>query len=481
MLGVDLGTTSCKSMIFSYDGNILGGSYTEYGLIIGKEGHIEQSTDIWWQNVKNSIKNSITEAGIDGRKIKALSISSQGISIVPVDKSGNALMNAISWLDGRAIEEAEAITCAYGAQSIFHTMGKPVLPAYVLPKLMWIKKNAPEIYKNTWKFMMGMDFLLYRLCGLVITDYSMASGTLCYSIAEKAWFNDIFSRFDIDRRKLPDIGCLGDIAGRVLPAVAEELGLSADCLAVIGAQDQRCASLGAGIDRGMATVSLGTATAICSICSEPVFDRQMKVTCCGFDKNRWMLESVIGTSGVALKWVKDTFFKDLPYSKLDDMASSSPAGSEGVMFYPYLENNGKGAKGAFTGLGLHITEGDIVRAVLEGIAYQIKIHIHSHEAINGAMRQIRLFGGGAKSDIWARIIADVTGKTIIIPGTHETANLGAAIIAGIGAKIYSNCGDAFKTVGAAAKTFITDPEKHKIYNEYYKAYCSSNEKIMLNS
>jgi len=478
LLGVDLGTTGCKSMVFSRTGDILGSDYIEYDLIIGKEGHIEQNADIWWHNVKASVKKAIYEAKIDGKKIVSLSISSQGISFVPIDKDGNTLMNAISWLDGRAVEEAEAITRSYGAQSIFSSMGKPILPAYVLPKLMWLKKNMPEIYGETWKFMMGLDFLLYRFCGSVITDYSMASGTLSYNIIDKTWFDEIFSKFDIDQQKLPELGCLGDVAGKVLTNVAEELGLSTDCLVVIGAQDQRCASYGAGIDKESITVSLGTATAICSICSHPIIDSQMKVTCCGLDKNQWMLESVIATSGVALKWVKNTFFKAISYSEMDDLAASAPAGSQGVMFFPHLQNNGNGTKGAFIGLGLHTSEGDIIRAVFEGISYQIRMHIQSHEAINRSMQQICLFGGGAQSDIWAQIISDITGKTVMIPRTHETANLGAAIIAGIGARIYTDYDDALKTIGAPAKTFVTDPEKHKKYSEYYKSYCSSNEKII---
>ena len=476
LLGIDLGTTGCKSMIFSRSGDILGGDYIEYDLIISKDGYVEQNANNWWENVKASIKKAIDATGIDSRKIEALSVSSQGISFVPIDRYGNTLMNAISWLDGRAVEEAEAIKRRYGADKIFSSMGKHILPAYILPKLMWIKKNHPEIYNGTWKFLMAMDFLLYRFCGKIITDYSMASGTLAYNLIDRTWFDEIFVKMDIDRSKLPELGCLGDIAGNVQPAVAEELGLSTDCLVVVGAQDQRCASYGAGIDKDIITVSLGTATAVCSICSKPLIDNNMRVTCCGLDENNWMLESVIGTSGVALKWVKNTFFKNNSYNDLDDMAMKAPAGSKGVMFYPYLESTGHGTKGSFTGLGLHITGEDIVRAVFEGISYQIRMHIQSHEAINGTMQQIRLFGGGAKSDIWAQIIADMTGKTVIIPATHETANLGAAIIAGIGAGIYKDYKDAMKAVGVCAKTFVPDPERNRQYDEYYLIYCSYNKK-----
>lgn len=185
LLGVDLGTTGCKSMVFTYSGDILSSEYIEYDLIIGENGHIEQDADLWWQVVRTTVKNAIHSSGIDGKKIKALSISSQGISFVPVDEAGNTLMNAISWLDSRAVNEAKAISHALGDQAIFSAMGKPVLPIYVLPKLMWIKKNRPYIYKSTWKFLMAMDFLIYRFCGVIVTDYSMASGTLAYNLLEK--------------------------------------------------------------------------------------------------------------------------------------------------------------------------------------------------------------------------------------------------------------------------------------------------------
>ncbi len=476
LLGIDLGTTGCKSMVFTYNGDILSSEYIEYDLIIGDKGYIEQDADLWWQIVRTTVRNVVDSSGIDGKQIKALSISSQGISFVPIDKNGNTLMNAICWLDGRAIDEAEVMADTFGTEAIYSSMGKHIYPSYVLPKLMWIKKHRPEIYEHTWKFMMAMDFLIYRISGVVITDYSMASGTLAYDLTNKTWSDDIFSKMDIDMEKLPALGCLGYVAGTVQKDVAQELGLSTDCLVVVGAQDQRCASYGAGIDKGIITVSLGTAAAVCSICSGPIIDQNKKVTCCGLDENHWMLESVIGTSGIALKWVKNTFFNNFSYSEMDEMAKLAPAGSNGVMFYPYLENKGSGTNGAFTGLGLHITDKDIVRAVFEGISYQIKMHIQAHEEANGHMQQIRIFGGGAKSDIWAQILADITGKPVLIPRTNETANLGAAIIAGIGAKVFKDYDDALKIVGATSKTFEPDPEMHQQYEVYYGKYRKLDEK-----
>lgn len=478
ILGIDLGTTGCKSMVFKQDGTILGSDYIEYDLIITEEGFIEQDANIWWNNVKTSISNSVKCSGIDPSKVIALSISSQGISFVPIDKDGNTLMNAISWLDGRAVDETNRISLDYDSKFIFNDFGKLVLPFYLLPKLMWLKNHKPDIYDNTWKFLMGMDYLIYKLTGKAVTDYSMASGTLAYSLKDKVWYEEIFKKYEIDMDKMPELGCLGEAVGSVTQTAAKELGFTSKTLVVMGAQDQRCASFGAGIEDGIVTVSLGTATAVCSICSHPIIDAAMKVTCCGLDRDHWMLESVIGTSGVALKWVKNKFFKDISYKEMDQMAASAPVGAGGVKFYPHFEDKGAGSQGSFIGIGLHTTEGDIIRSVLEGIAFQIKLHIESHERLNGTMREIRLFGGGANSGPWAQIIADVTGRKVIIPRTSETANLGAAMLASVGAGLYENVNEATTMVGNEKTEFVADHEKNIKYNEIYKKYCEINDFLL---
>ncbi len=470
LLGIDLGTTGCKSMVFETDGTILGGDYIEYELKINKEGHIDQDANIWWEHVKSSIKKTIAQADIDGCQIGALSISSQGIAFVPVDEKGNTLMDAISWLDNRAGDEIAEIRRVYDEKDMFALTGKRLSGGYMFPKLMWIKKHRPEVYAKTAKFLMGHDFLIYRFSGEMVTDLSMASGTLAFDVVKHAWYEDIFRRFDIDMDKMPRLGELGEVVGKVLPQVAQELGLSPETLVVMGAQDQRCASFGAGIEQGIVTVSLGTATAVCSQCDRPIIDDRRLVTCCGLTRDQWMLESVVGTSGVALKWVKNTFFEQHSFKELDELAESAQPGANGVLFLPHLSSDGDSCHGTFSGMGLQTQKSDIIRAVLEGIAFEIRLHIESHERLNGKCREIRLFGGGAKSEIWCRIIADITGRDVVLTRTHETGNMGAAILAGLGAGAYKSIHEAAKLMGIEAKRIVPDAPVHESYRPYYENY-----------
>lgn len=472
LLGIDLGTTGCKSMVFDLDGNILGDHYIEYDLIFTPEG-IEQDANLWWGNVKEAIKITLKKADIDGEKVLGLSVSSQGISFVPVDIDGNTLMNAISWYDSRAMEEVELLNKDHDNFEIFSRTGRRI-SSLVFPQVMWLKKHRPEIYKKTFKFLMGLDFLLYRFCGKSATDYTMASGTLCYDVVNRKWISEFFDDYNVDIEKFPDIYCFGDVVGNVLPEIAQELGLSTDTKVVMGMQDQKVAAVGAGIDNGVITLSMGTASAISSITDHHITDETMKTACHGFDRERWIIENSVGTSGAALKWVKNTMFSSLSYREMDQLAADSPAGSNGVFFYPQLtKQGGIRNKGTFSGLGLESSQGDVIRSVLEGIGYEIKECIDGHKQINTNVsntQDVRIFGGGANSSVWCQIIADITGMRVVVPRTHETGNLGAAICAGIGAGVFKDLNDAQRIVGDVQTEYIPNKTNGKIYEDQFNLY-----------
>ncbi|NLC44055.1 MAG: hypothetical protein GX783_07200 [Clostridiales bacterium] len=480
LLGIDLGTTGCKSMIFDLEGNILGEHYIEYDLIFTPEG-VEQDANLWWAHVKTAIKTALKNADVEGTKVLGLSMSSQGISFVPIDEHGNTLMNAISWYDNRAMEEADEIKSDYDNFSIYSRTGRQI-SSLVFPEVMWLKKHRSEIYDNTYKFLMGLDFLVYRFTGQCATDYTMASGTLCFDTVKHEWISEFFEKYDIDMDKFPSIHNFGDVIGTVLPEVAEELGLSTETKVVMGLQDQKAAAAGAGIDHGIITVSLGTASAISSIADTHVVDESMGVACHGFSRDNWMLENSIGTAGAALKWVRNTMFSQISYAQMDALAEQTPAGSNGIFFYPKLSKGvSVNNEGFFTGLGLEITQGDIIRSVLEGIGYEIQERITAHQRISQGARsakEISIFGGGATSSIWCQIIADITNMTVVVPRTHETGSLGAALCAGIGAGIYKDLADAKRMVGGMQTKYVPNPKNHEVYKERIKAYAET--KSLLN-
>lgn len=466
-LAVDLGTTGCRSLIFDEKLNVLGTSYREYGLITPKEKYVEQSAGLWWELTLETAEEAIAESHIDPKGVAGISVSSQGITIVPVDRDVAPLCNAISWLDMRADEENETIGEDFGDEEIFIHTGKMNTPAYTLPKMIWIKKNMPEVWEKAHKFLMPMDYLIAKFTGEFVTDYSMASGTLFYDGENRCWSKKILEKYGIDEAKLPVITESGQSVGKVLPHVAEMLGLGEDCIVAVGAQDQKCAARGAGLDNETVTISLGTAAAITKLWSEYAPDKCRNIGWCGYtDKDKWVTEGVIGTAGTSLRWVRDLMFKDEKYSVVDLEAEQAIEKGSSVMFFPYLSGpNGpeyyEESCGVFYGLSLATDRGSMAAAVMEGIAFRTRRMLEAMNAYAEAKR-IVLFGGGAKGTLWPQIIADVTGLDILIPETAEAASAGAAVLAAQG------CG---VNLGTLKTTGIFKPsERREYYNKKYEKY-----------
>lgn len=471
-IGVDLGTTCCKCVIFGAEGNILAERCFEYALLISP-GRIEQDAEEWWSLVKRVIAECVA-ACLCPQDIEALSVSSQGISFVPVGEDGHPLANAISWLDGRAVAQTEWLRERFGSGELFRRTGKRPSPCYMLPKLMWLKSELPEIYSGTWKFLMGLDYIMLKLTGRAATDHSMASGTMAYDITRMVWDEELIEACGLDGARLPEIGFAGSDVGLVREDIAAELGLPLGVRVALGAQDQKCAAIGAGIGRGIATVSLGTATAVSSLCSRPVLDERMRVPCFSLDGSRWILESVIGTSGASLKWLRDTLFEGMTYAEITECASRSGPGSNSLAFCPHLQGAVSpywvdGAAGTLHGITLSSTRSDIARSVLEGVAYQIAVNVSLHEEITGnGIGELRLFGGGARSDLWCGIIADVTGLPVTVPRTTEAAAMGAAMLAGMET--------ARKAV--PMKRYEPRPEIHGRYRNLMQNYLKVQDAIL---
>lgn len=473
-LAVDLGTTGCRSIIFDEQLNIKGSSYEEYGLITPKEKWVEQSAELWWELTLKTAEKAIADSGVCSREIEGISISSQGITVVPVDRELNPLCLAISWLDMRATEENETIRRDFGDEKIFCHTGKMNTPAYSLPKLLWLKNNCPEVWEKAYKILMPMDYLIAKLTGECVTDYSMASGTLFYDGANCCWSDMILEKYGIDKAKLPEIRRSGERIGRVRPEIISRLGLNEECIVAMGAQDQKCAARGAGLDGETLTVSLGTAAAITKLWSEYAPEKCKNIGWCGYtDKNKWVTEGVIGTAGTSLRWVRDLMFAGESYKTLDKEALEAIERGSSVLFLPYLSGpNGpeyyKGSCGVFYGLGLASGRGDVAAAVMEGIAFRIRTLLEAMNAYEDT-KKIVLFGGGAKGPLWPQIIADVTGLEILITSTEEAASAGAAILAAEG------CG---KDLGSLECTRSFKPsERSKSYDEKYKQFKALEKKL----
>ena len=480
-IGIDLGTTGCKATVVNKRLEPVSDAYFEYDLITRPGGEVEQDASLWWELCVTAVRHAIKNAGIDPLLVRAISVSSQGISIVPVDDQGRTLRNAISWLDTRATDQTKRILSLKDEKDVFARTGKRLSPAYTLPKILWIKENEPEIYKKAYKFLFPHDYIVHKLCGEYVTDHTIASGSLMYDVEKKEWWADILNDFDISPDKLPELKWSGQVAGMITKDAAEKTGLSPKTIIAVGGQDQKCAALGAGIDEGIITVSLGTASAIEMLVKRgsTISDMQIPFFSYLFE-DKYVMEGVVSTSGAALKWFRNLFCEKRSYADIDKSIVDDDKYSD-VFFYPYLAGSGSPlwnneAKGVFWGLSLDTGMTDLSRAVMEGIAYQIRANIEIMGKYTDETQEIRLFGGGGASDVWCEMICNICGKRTAALTNHETAGIGAAYLAGMAEGSFLRSNDNKPPVDTR-KIFMPDKTKAEFYDKKYKRYMNIQTRL----
>lgn len=477
-LAVDLGTTGCRSILFDAQLHLVADSYREYALQTPRELWAQQDADLWWSLTLETAQEAIQKSGVDARDIDGISVSSQGITIVPVDAQLRPLCPAMTWLDVRAQAQAQRMETQWGTRAAFTHTGKRIDPCYTLPKLLWLKEEMPEVWNAAWKFLMPMDFLLAKLTGRCVTDHSMASGTLLYDIQKQCWSQEVLRRYGIDEARLPELRWSGEPAGTVLPEVAAELGLREDCVVAVGAQDQKCAALGAGLRDGVVTISLGTAGAIEKFWTQAKSEGSVTIPWSSYTQpGTWVTESVINTAASSLRWLRDVMFPGCDYDTITAEAYAARERGSSVMFYPFLNgasgpNHYEQATGCFYGASLATVRGDFALAVLEGVAFQIRIILEAMQAYED-VRTLVLFGGGSKGARWCQIIADVTGLALTVPVTSEAAGAGAAIMAGQGVGAFSRVDPPCIPYG---KTYLPG-EYSGQYQEKFRKYCAVEQKM----
>jgi len=488
IIAIDLGTTLIKTTLLDEDGNILKSNSREYPLINKSENEIEQDPFLLWEIVTSMLQSLIRTSGIDTNCVKAIGLSSQGISIIPVDTDYTPLYNMISWLDGRASYEINVIKTEFCEEELYSLTGKRLNTFYSLPKILWIKNNKPDIYKEIHKILLPMDYIFFKLTGRAITDHTMAGGTMIYNVRSRGWSNEIANRLDIAASIFPEIQDAGRFFLYLSEEVANYLGLPKEVKVVLGAQDQKCAAIGAGIDEESAVISMGTCSAILVKTCQPYFDKYMRIPVFSFlCKNSYLLEGVVSTTGVVFEWLRMIFHNKESFKKLTEYAEKSPPGSNKLFFYPHFEGAGtphyrQDIRGFIYGLNLSTSKEDIIRSLLEGVAFQVRQNIAIMEEIMGSkVDNIKIIGGGAKSDLWCSIIADVLGKKVIRFESSEVASRGAAIMAGVGSGIFESFRDGYQRMKGTSKSFFPDKKRAGIYNQIYKEYMRIESTIICSS
>jgi xylulokinase len=490
ILAHDLGTTGNKATVYDGEGTLLASDFAAYDTYYPKSNWAEQDATAWWDAVCESTRSLLSELGATER-IDAVSFSGQMMGCLPVDEAGDPLRRAIIWADGRAVEEAERLVEDVGEEAVYRITGHRASPNYTAAKVLWVREHEPETFEATHKFLQAKDFLVHRLTGEFLTDYSDASGTNLFDLDELAWSEEVLSGVGLPRDLLPDIRSSTDVAGEVTPEAAEQCGLPAGTPVVVGGGDGSCATVGAGVvSPGETYTYLGSSSWIATASEEPVYDDERRTfTWSHLDESLYVPMGTMQSAGGSLEWALDTIGGDLEraadIAELDrhELANlkieESEPGAGALLFLPYLLGErsphwNPDARGAFVGLSKRHTQGDMLRAVMEGVCFNLRIVLEALAEQGVESEEIRAIGGGAQSAEWRKILADVFDVPVVLSDhPQEATSLGAAIAGGIGVGVVD---------GFEAANDIVSPETRREpgghdYDDLFDAFEESYERL----
>ena len=490
ILVFDIGTTAVKACLFDRQLKLLGSSIEEYRLLTPKPGWVELEPDTYWEAVKIQTAKVCEKTGASPLEIKAITATTQGETIIPVDEKGKALRNAIVWLDERASAQAKYISSRFPAEAFYSRTGIPECNGYCpVAKLLWIKEEENEIYKKAFKFLLLEDYILSRFTQDFVTEKALLCTTGYFDIIADEYWKEMLDFTGIEIAKLPrPLECGAVLDSSIRPELCSELNLSPEIRFISSAMDQMTAAVGAGnLKPGIITETTGTGMCTASTSWNPDFTNPMRLTIYRhIYPKKYLVIPVCMTAGLALKWFKDEFCADLAneaaakgdsvYALIDGLASKAPASSNGLILIPYFTgllqpDNNPSARGVFFGVGLNTGRSEFLRSIMEGIGFMLKENIELIEQVQGCKaEEIRSLGGGARSRIWRQIKADINGIPIASMAENECTALGAGILAAVALGYFKDAETAAEASNAIAERIKPDAALVGLYRESYLKY-----------
>lgn len=487
LLGVDIGTSGTKTVLFDETGKAISSKTKEYSMYQPKNGWAEQDPDDWWNACVETIHAVLENSGISPADVAGVGLSGQMHGLVMLDQNGAVLRRSIIWCDGRTGDQCREINERVGADRLIEITANPALAGFTASKILWVRENEPDTFRLCKYILLPKDFVRYKLTGLLGMEVSDASGMNLMDLPRRKWSGEVLERLEIDAGLLPDLHESCEVAGGVSEDAAGPTGLLAGTPVVFGGGDNACAAVGTGVvEQGKAFTTIGTSGVIYAHADQLAIDPKGRVhTFCSAVPGKWTVMGCTLAAGLSLKWMRDNFFLSEmktasgmgvdPYHLMDQQAARVPIGANRLLFLPYLMGERSplldpNARGVFFGLSAIHTKYDMLRAVMEGVVYSLKNCMDILQGMGAVSSEMLACGGGGSSPLWRQMLADVYGCPVKTVVSKEGPALGAAILAGVGAGVFESVEQGCRALIQTNPEQRPDPDQSAQYEPYYRLY-----------
>lgn len=488
VLGIDIGTTAIKAAVFDAEGLLKGSHTQEYDLLTPSAGIVELDAPTYVSAFKTAIVGAIRAAGVARQEIVSLGISAQGETFFALDKDGQPLRNAIVWMDTRANDEAEWIEAQLGRETIHRTTGQVGMSAlWPASKILWLKRNEPKTFARVAKFTLIEDYFVYQLTGQIVSEDSLLCSTMLWDINTRRYWRAMLDLLGLNEAQLPEIRQPGSAVARISPKAADEFGLGSDTLICLGALDQACGAIGVGnVKPGIFSESTGAALTSVAMATKPVIDPTGQMPCFASGLPGMYMIHAFSTGGMAIRWFRDTFCGPEialeaaggpnAYSAIDDAVRRTAPGADGLRVLPHLQGSGPPdsdsyAKAVFLNVTLAHNRDHFARGIMEGVTMVLLRMVEATRSLGVDVAEIRSLSGGAKSPVWCQIKADASGLPVrTMKTTDYAACLGAAILAGVAAGVWSSVVDTAEALASYETEYLPHPSHKPVYDAMLDEY-----------
>lgn len=483
LLGMDAGTTAFKGALFTVDKRLIATAQRDYTLNTPREGIVEFPADSYWELFCEITRELLEKADVKADDGLAVAISSQGETLICLDENGVPLGNAIVWLDNRAVKEADELRQRFGVEQIYNTTGQAdMLATWPAAKILWIRKNQPQGFAKAAKYLLLEDYLLFRLTGRFAGEPNLWASSAMLNIHSGQWWMEMLDALEILPEQLPELRPCGSVLCEAAPEATAQTGLPIGALAVLGALDQTCNAVGCGLTRpGVVCETTGSCLAVSAVVDRFIpYHAGMQLTCQNHAvPGRYTILLWSQSAGMTLKWFAQKFYME--YERLEDAfdeinreAAQVEMGCDGLTMLPHLTGAANPeydafARGAFSGATLEHGRGHFARAIMEAVACMLRRNLEQLDAVGVGTNSVYCLGGGANSRLWLQIKADLTSKAMLPLRSQESACLGAAILAGVGAGVCESV-DWIPQNQKNADRIVPEANQHAASEEAYQRY-----------